>query len=255
MSTATLSIVKTQLEELGLGFLHGGIETFLHDEARRERPLTETLADLFDQEITQRRQRAAKTRLKLSALPTVKTLEEFKTDQVEGITRKKLNELRTLAFIERKENIVLMGPSGLGKSHLLYALAHLACVEGHTAYHITGSQLKEDLSRAKEQNRLRRKLKALCKPRLLAIDEMGYERLTPEEASLFFQLVAQRYEKGSIVITTNKSFGQWGELMGDNAVATATLDRLLHHAQVIILKGDSYRLKNRMKLGLVPPLQ
>ena len=148
-----------------------------------------------------------------------------------------------------------MGPGGLGKTHLLYALAHKACLEGFTAYHITGSQLKEELVKAKLQNRLTRKLKALSKPRLLAIDELGYEQFNADEASLLFQLVAQRYEKGSIILTTNKSFGQWGELMADNAIATAILDRLLHHALVFVLKGESYRLKNRSKLGLVPPFK
>ena len=105
------------------------------------------------------------------------------------------------------------------------------------------------------QNRLKRKLASFCKPHLLAIDEIGYESLTKEEATLFFNLVAARYEKSSILLTTNKTFGQWGELMGDNAIASATLDRLLHHAEVVIMKGESYRIKKRSKLGLVPPFQ
>lgn len=256
MSTsAALAILKNNLIELNLGFLHGEIETFLHDESRKERTLLETLCDLFDHELTQRRQRAAKMRLKLSRLSTVKSVDDFNIEEVEGISNKKLSELSSLAFIERHDNVVLMGPSGLGKTHILSALVYKACCEGYTAYFMTAQELLEELIKAKRQNRLKRKLKTLCKPHLLAIDEIGYESLTREEATLFFNLVAARYEKASIILTTNKTFGQWGELMGDNAIASATLDRLLHHAEVIILKGESYRIKKRSKLGLVPPMQ
>lgn len=253
MSTATLDILKYQLETLNMDFLLGYIDTFLHQEALNERGLMETLCDMFEHEITQRKQRAAKTRLKLSRLPCVKSIDEFNIDEVEGITRKRLSELAGLSFIKRADNLVLMGPSGLGKTHLLQALVYKACVEGHMAYYMTCQEIIEELVKAKHQNRLKRKLISLSKPHLLAIDEIGYQTLTNEEAALLFQLVANRYEKGSIVITTNKTFGQWGELMGDNAIATATLDRLLHHAEVIILKGESYRLKKRSKLGLVTP--
>jgi len=255
MKPPAFDILKCQLEELGLSFILGNMDTFLHEESNKDRTLIETLSDLFDNEITLRRQRAAKARLKMSGLPVIKTLDEFDTDEVEGITRKKLNELCTLAFIQRKENVVLMGPSGLGKSHVLYALCYKACMEGYMAYHLTCQDLMEKLKKAKLQNRLSRKIKALCKPKLLAIDEIGYQNFGKDESPLFFQLVAERYEKGSMIITTNKAFGQWGELMGENAIATATLDRLLHHSQVIVLKGDSYRLKKRIKLGLVPPMK
>ena len=148
-----------------------------------------------------------------------------------------------------------MGPSGLGKTHIMNALGHEACMRGYMAYYVSCQDLMEKLVRAKQQNRLSRKIKSLCKPRLLLVDEIGYQNLNKEESPLFFQLVAERYEKGSMIITTNKAFGLWGELMGENAIATATLDRLLHHAQVIILKGESYRLKKRIKSGLVPPMK
>jgi len=252
MSVAALDILKTQLDEVGLSFALGNIDTFLHEQANSERGFVETLSLMLDHEIGQRRQRAARARLKMSGLPAIKTLEEFDVSHPEGISRKKLNELLSLAFVDRKENVVVLGPSGLGKTHILYALCYHACMNGHMAYHITGQELMEKLKKAKQQNRLIRKIRSLCRPKILAVDEVGYQNLTKEEAPLFFQLVAERYEKGSTIITTNKSFGQWGELMGDNAIATATLDRLLHHAHVIVLKGESYRLKNRMKLGLVP---
>ena len=254
-TTAGLEILRHSLGELNLGFIHNSIDTFLHDESRKERPLLETLCDLFDQEITQRKQRAAKTRLKLSRLPVVKQISDFNIDEVEGISKKKLLELSSLAFVERKENVVLMGPSGLGKTHILSALVYKACCEGYTAYFMTAQEIIEELIKAKKQNRLKRKLTSFCKPHLLAIDEIGYETFSKEGAALFFNLVAARYEKASIILTTNKTFGEWGELMGDNAIASATLDRLLHHAEVIIMKGESYRIKKRSKLGLVPPMQ
>jgi DNA replication protein DnaC len=255
MAAAALEILKNNLTELNLGFALSNIDTFLHDESRKERPLLETLSDLFGHELTMRRQRAAKTRLKLSRLPSVKYIDDFKVEEVEGITRKKLAELSSLAFIERNENVVLMGPSGLGKSHILSAIVYKACSEGYTAYFMSAQEILEELVKAKHQNRLKRKLTSFCKPHLLAIDEIGYESLSKEESTLFFNLVAARYEKASIILTTNKTFGQWGELMGDNAIATATLDRLLHHAEVIIMKGESYRIKKRSKLGLVTPLK
>ena len=255
MTSAILDIVKNNLSELNLGFALNHIDTFLHDESRKDRPFLEVFCDLLDHELTQRRQRAAKTRLKLSRLPSLKYIEDFKVEEVEGITQKKLNELCSLAFIERNENVVLMGPSGLGKTHILSALVYKACSEGYTAYFMSAQEIIEELLKAKRQNRLKRKLASFCKPHLLAIDEIGYETFTKEEATSFFNLVAARYEKSSIVITTNKTFGQWGELMGDNAIATATLDRLLHHAEVVIMKGESYRVKRRTKLGLVPSYQ
>ena len=252
MSAVILEQLKTQLEELEFDFLPGSLESFLHEESRQERPLLETLTSLFDSEISQRRQRAGKMRLKLARLPEIKRLEDFETENLEGISKKKLLELTTLSFIPQKENLVFMGPSGLGKSHLLAALCRQACLAGHTAYFLTCTELIEQLTKAKLNMRLKRKLTTLCKPHVLAIDEVGYHPLSQEEAHMFFELVAARYEKGSMMVSTNKSFGQWTELMSEQAIATATLDRLLHHAHVFIMKGESYRLKNRMKLGLVP---
>lgn len=254
MSTLVLEQLKNQLEELSFDFIPGDLDSFLHEESNKDRPFIETLSDLLGNEISQKRQRAAKMRLKLSRLPEIKRLEdfEFETGNMEGISQKQLNELATLTFMERKENVILMGPSGLGKSHILLGICQKACMEGYTAYYLTCAEAVEQLSKARQQMRLKNKVKALCKPHLLAIDEIGYHKFDPNEAQLLFQLVAARYEKGPIILTTNKSFGEWAELMGEKAVATATLDRLLHHSNVYILKGESYRLKNRIKHGLMP---
>ncbi|MFP4644911.1 MAG: IS21-like element helper ATPase IstB [Spirochaetales bacterium] len=251
---ALLTTVETRMQELGLEFMAAGLESFLEAQARSENTLLQALADLMDIESVPRKQRAARSRLKLSAMPATKSLEDFDLNWLKGgMTAQQFAEISTLAFVERKENLILMGPSGLGKSHLMLALGHKACLSGHTVWHTSCTNLIEDLTRAKEQNRLKRRLTWLRKPHILLIDEVGYDQLAREQANLFFQVVNARYELGSMIITTNKAFGRWAEVLDDEAIATATLDRLLHHAHVFSLKGDSYRMKDRMKIGVVDP--
>jgi len=245
-------IIASRMEELGLSFMAAGLESFLSDQVNQEAPLIESIGELIDLELIPRKERMAKTRLKVSGIPYSKTLEEFDLSWPKGgITQKQFNEISTLSFIERKENIILLGPSGLGKTHLMTALGQKACMNGYTAYYISCLDLLERLQRSRDQGRLKNKLKWFAKPHVLLIDEVGYENLSTEEAALFFQIINTRYEHGSIILTSNKPFGKWGEIMADDAVATATLDRLLHHSHVISLKGDSYRMKDRMKIGVV----
>ena len=245
-------MITCRMEELGLTFMAAGLESFLSSQVNRDAPLVEVIGELIDLELIPRKQRMAKTRLKVSGIPQNKSLEEFDLSWPKGgLTEKQFNELSTLAFIERKENIVLLGPSGLGKTHLMTALGQKACLSGFTAYYISCLDLLERLRRSRDQGKLKNKLTWFGKPHVLLIDEVGYENLTPEQAALFFQLINTRYEHGSIILTSNKPFGKWGEIMADDAVATATLDRLLHHAHVVSLKGDSYRMKDRMKVGVV----
>lgn len=240
------------MEELGLSFMSAGLESFLSEKSRQDAPLMEAISDLIELEYIPRKERMAKTRLKVSGLPHIKRLEDFDLSWPKGgLTERKFKELASLSFLGRKENIILMGPSGLGKTHLLLALAYKACMSGFTAYYLSCMDLTERLLKARETNKLKRKLQWFRKPHLLVIDEVGYENLNREEATLFFQLINARYEHGSMIITTNKPFSKWGEMMSDDAVATATLDRLLHHSHVISLKGDSFRMKDRLKVGVV----
>lgn len=248
----TIEKVITRMEELGLGIMAANFESYLSERSRDEKPLIESVSDLLDLEYYPRKERMARTRLKVSGIPHLKRVEDYELNWLKGgLTQKKFNELCSLSFIQRKENVILMGPSGTGKTHIMLALGYRACMSGYTSYHLTCTDAIETLTRARETGRLKRKLKWLQKPHVLLIDEIGYENLTGEQANLLFQLVNNRYEKGSIIMTTNKSFGQWGELMSDDAIATATLDRLLHHCHVISLKGDSYRMKKRIKVGQV----
>jgi DNA replication protein DnaC len=240
------------MEELGLSFMAAGFDSYLADASRTDKSLKDAIHDLLEIEYIPRKERMAKTRLKVSGIPEIKRLDDFDlTWPKGGLTERKFKELSSLSFIRRKENVILMGPSGLGKTHLMLSLAYKACITGFTAYYITCMDLIEGLSRARSTNKLKRKLQWYRKPHLVVIDETGYENLDQEQANLFFQLVNTRYERGSIIITTNKAFSHWGEMMNDDAVATATLDRLLHHAHIISLKGESYRMKDRLKVGMV----
>jgi DNA replication protein DnaC len=245
-------ILTQRLESLGLTVMSASLESYLGDPSRREETLTESLQALVDIEYTARKERSARTRLKLSGIPSMKRLEDFDTAWLKGgLSASRLNELKSLAFIERKENVLMLGPSGLGKTHLMLALGRHACLSGYSAYYMSCRDALDILRRADDQNRLKRKLKWLEKPHVLLLDEVGYEPLSAEQAYLFFQLINARYETGSIIMTSNKPFGKWAELMNDEAVATAMLDRLLHHAHIFSLKGDSYRMKDRLQVGMV----
>lgn len=251
MSDMTTTLVE-RLESLGLGVLAASLESFLGDPARKDETVLESFASLIDIEYTARKERSARTRLKLSGMPAAKRIDDFDMGWLKGgLSQARLRELASLSFIERRENILFLGPSGLGKTHLMLALGHHACMSGYSVYYLSCRDALESLRRAGEQNRLKRKIKWFGKPHLLLLDEVGYEPLSPEQANLLFQLINVRYENGSIIMTSNKTFGKWAELMSDEAVATAMLDRLLHHAHVFSLKGDSYRMKDRLKVGVV----
>lgn len=247
-----LASVQSRLDGLGLTFLSAGLDSFLAQPRTEQMTTLDMVSELIDLEVLPRKERSARSRIKLSGMPSIKRLEDFDLGWLKGgLTHRKFGELATLQFVERRENVILLGSSGLGKTHLMLGLAHRACTQGYTAYYTTCTDLMESLVRAKEQGRLKRRLMWLRKANILAIDEVGYEPLTAEQANLFFQVVNTRYEAGSIVMTTNKAFGAWAETMKDEAIASATLDRLLHHAHALVLKGDSYRMKDRIRNGVV----
>jgi DNA replication protein DnaC len=213
------------------------------------------LLGLLTLEDTERKRRSEEMRIKLSRLPHRKTLEEFDFAFQPSIDKRQIDELATLAFAARAENIILLGPPGVGKTHLAVGLAMQALQSGMAVYYASLSQLISDLKKAQEQNRLERRWRVYLRPDILIIDEMGYLQLNRSEAELLFRLVCERYEHGSIILTSNKFFSDWGELMSDSVIATAMLDRLLHHAHIVNIRGDTYRLKDRRKSGvaLTPP--
>jgi DNA replication protein DnaC len=250
--TIAMETITDRMEELGLSFMAAGLASFLGSSGRADVTLFDSIRELVDIEYVARTERTARTRLKLSGMPQSKRLDEFDLSWLKGgLPSGRFEELKSMSFIERKENVVLLGPSGVGKTHLMLGLGHRACMTGYSAYYISCRDAIERLLKAREQNRLRKALAWFRKPHVLLIDEVGHEPLTAEQAHVFFQLVNVRYEAGSIVMTSNRPFSKWAELMSDEAVATAMLDRLLHHAQVFSLKADSYRMKERLRVGAV----
>lgn len=215
----------------------------------------DSLADFLDKllgtECTAREQRTREAMLKLATLPAIKTLEAFDFAFASGAPRKQIMELGGLAFIERHENIVLLGPSGVGKTHIASALALKATQAGIKTRFITAADMMIQLALAKAQGRITEYMnRAVIGPRLLVIDELGYLPFGREEANLFFHVIAKRYERGSTIVASNLAFTQWATTLADDATLTAALlDRLLHHVHIVQINGQSYRLKDRKKAG------
>lgn len=214
---------------------------------------TDFLETLLKTELAGRHERAKQTLLKLATLPAIKTLEDYDFGFASGAPKAQIQELATLAFIERAENVVLLGPSGTGKSHIALALAYRAVMARIKTRFITAADLMLQLAAAHRKDKLSSYFsRSVLAPRLLIIDELGYLPFGRDEASLLFQVIAKRYECGSIIITSNLAFSDWATTLADDATLTAALlDRLLHHGHIVSLRGDSYRLKDKKKAGVI----
>jgi DNA replication protein DnaC len=238
-------------EQLKMARLGSDWPALAQDAARDEASFADFLEKALRSELTARDERRLTVMTKLATMPAIKTLEQFDWSHAGGAPKAQIQELAHLAFVQRAENVVLLGPSGVGKTHMALALAHRALAAGHKVRFLTAADLMLQLASAKSQGRLKEYFnRAVLGPKLLVVDEIGYLPFGRDEANLFFNVVAKRYERGSMVLTSNLPFTQWaGAFADDQTLTAAMLDRLLHHAHIVQITGESYRLKDKRKAG------
>jgi DNA replication protein DnaC len=210
----------------------------------------EAMEQLLSAQVALKRERRLSLAMTASHLPCLKRLDSFDFTFQPSIDRTQILNLHELTFVERKENVILLGPAGVGKTHLAISLAVAAMERGNRVYFTTLSNLVISLAEAERQGRLRERLSLFRNPALLVVDEIGYLPIPDNGTNLFFQVVNARYERGSMVLTSNKSFKEWGDVFGDAVAASAMLDRLLHHCHLVNIRGNSYRLRQYPGLSL-----
>jgi DNA replication protein DnaC len=248
MATENYESLIADLKKLRLPAMAEMLDSYAKQAVSSNMSYIDFLSGLVSEEVTYKERKSVKNKIKSAKFPIPKSLDDFDYAFQPSMDRKKLQELFSLRFIDNRENILFLGPPGVGKTHLATGLGVRSCESGYKVLFTTLNDMVSNLMASMADNSFPAKLRQFVQPSLLIIDEVGYLPVSKEGANFLFQVVAKRYETGSIILTSNKSFADWGEVLGDGVIASAVLDRLLHHSTVFSIRGDSYRLREKKRL-------
>lgn len=245
--------ISSLCDSLKLNCIASSYNEIAQNAVKKELSFTDFLEQILEAEYAYKQAKSRTILTRMAGFPAIKTIDDFDFKFATGISQTQIKDLKSLAFIERQENIIFLGPSGVGKTHLAIALGYLATQSGIKTRFITAADLMVQLETAHRQGRYKEVMsRVVVHPRLLIIDEIGYLPLSRMQANHFFQVIASRYEHGSVIVTSNLSFAQWDAALADDKILTAAmLDRLLHHSHLVHIKGNSYRLKDKRKAGII----
>ena len=245
--------LRERLQNLKLDCMAENLDGLCEQAASEEWSYATFLAQLLEDELAAREQRRLAVTTKMARFPFHKTLEQFDFAFQPSVEKRRIQELASLRFVSGGSNVLFLGPPGVGKTHLAIGLGLKAIEAGLSTYFVSVPELIDQVHHDAQRGQLVKRMQQLCKPKVLILDEMGYLPLERPIATFLFQLIAKRYEKGAIILSSNKSFSDWGELFTDQILATALLDRLLHHSTIINIRGQSYRLKEKRQAGVFQP--